>query len=122
MRGFVRNLMATALSIASSTSLAEESPMTVQWLLDQCAVPQKQLLCMGYISGVASVMALNSTARASLNDRIKDFSLCSASQPTNSALMQAFINWAHRHPERSSIPSQAGVAIALSEVWPCKPV
>jgi hypothetical protein len=35
-------------------------------------------------------------------------------------MVQAFLNWAEKHPEAWSYNQIRGVILALGETWPCK--
>jgi hypothetical protein len=46
------------------------------------------------------------------------FALCAA--PSHGAMIQAFINWAEKNPQKWDMNKTAGVITALQETWPCK--
>jgi hypothetical protein len=51
-----------------------------------------------------------------------NFALCSEPKgtvPTGREMIQAFVNWAEKHPESWSQRNIYGVALALRESWPC---
>lgn len=74
----------------------------------------ERLLCLGYISGMGDTMQV----MALLPADIKDFAMCG--EASYKAMVQAFVNWAEKHPERWEDPRGSGVMSALKELWPCK--
>lgn len=86
--------------------------------------------CLGYIYGVGQLMSVNgdeiqrhppSDARTRLY--LTGFGLCtglSVPSPSAAAMIQAFLNWAARHPEKWADHTLSGVETALVETWPCR--
>ena len=77
--------------------------------------PQK-LICLGYISGIGDTMQV--VAVDALLEQTKPLAMCGNAR--YSAMVQAFVNWAEKHPERWEEPRRLGVITALKELWPCK--
>lgn len=75
-----------------------------------------KLVCLGYISGVGDAMQV--IAVEALSDQTRDFAICGIAR--YNAMVQAFVNWAEKHPERWEEPRRLGVMAALKELWPCK--
>lgn len=92
-----------------------------QWCQDENDV--KAVACMAYAAGVADVMVRNSTLRHQLDgddrERLSLYAVC-AKGATFGAAGQAFMNWAAKHPDRSTEPRVDGVMAALRDTWPCK--
>jgi hypothetical protein len=112
-----------ALSIlAPRASRADDKGVTVQQLLDMCNTPvgsPEQAYCLGFVGGLSAVMLMNGQALRPRTPSAAALSLC-AKDITYGAEVQAFKNWAQAHPENWQMPDQAGVVLALRELWPCK--
>jgi hypothetical protein len=70
--------------------------------------------CTGLVSGMMMMMGLNGTAGTS------PASMCASPSTPFGAGVQAFLNWADKHPEHWGDPGAAGVMLALMDLWPCK--
>jgi hypothetical protein len=94
-------------------------------LLEMCKAPSgssKQIYCIGYIRGVAEVMmSLDMRSVPTLGEETKvtfsKVAICGRIQV--GAGVQAFKNWAEKHPEKWSTSQTYGVMTALHELWPC---
>jgi hypothetical protein len=88
---------------------------TIQELHDWCKEPHsapRSGYCLGYVSGIAEMMLKLG------HDHPEDaHGMCG--EPTRAALVQAFVNWAEKHPEEWGSSDQLGVRTALAEIWPC---
>lgn len=108
-----RALMATAaISLLLSTATASAD---VQRLYNRCKEPESSQLnfvCLGYIAGVGETMDFLGLDRAS-----HPFAICG--RPSHGAMVQAFINWAEKHPSEWKESEVFGVMQALAESWPC---
>jgi Rap1a immunity proteins len=128
-----RHLLASAafliLALASTSAKCDASNTdNVQALYNECnGQLQDKLYCMGYIFGVFSQMSYNRYLRYELNDdrafatMAKLFSVCSQTDVSQAAMVQAFIKWVKQHPENLLLDEQLGVMYALREAWPCSP-
>jgi hypothetical protein len=108
-----------ALALVSSAPIqAAPNPGTVQFLYETCRAEiaaNMPRFCLGYILGVGQLMAVN----AEFGD---NFALCSVPKgvpPSGGAMIQAFLNWAEKHPESWTQRNLFGLALALRESWPC---
>lgn len=108
----------------SNGALAQTSTNadTVQFLYQACkAEPVSPLgrFCLGYSVGVGQMMVLNGYQG-------HEMGLCppptirGTFTPSGGAMIQAFLNWAEKHPEKWAGPALVGFAVAMSTTWPCK--
>jgi hypothetical protein len=87
----------------------------VQELYRECTNTDLQSLCVGYIAGAMDIMAVNGSSGIT-----GQYALCHpGGGVSHGAGIQAFKNWAAKHPERLGDPEYSGAAAAISEVWPC---
>ena len=99
-----------ALIFLNSEMARADSADTVQALYSNCretAAAYDSGRCSGFIEGVAAMM---------------NWVVCQETQtptPTQSALVQAFQNWATTHSEAWSQSKVNGVVTALRATWPC---
>lgn len=119
MKQAVLVLMTVAVMSASPIKAAPApDPTTVRFLYQTCkdeTAANGQRFCLGYILGVGQLMAVNA-------DYGDNFALCSKPKgtvPTGREMIQAFVNWAEKHPESWTQRNVYGVALALRENWPC---
>src|SRR5262245_18577873 len=119
MKKAVLGLMTVAvMSGAPIQAAPAPDPTTVRFLYQTSkeeTAANAQRFCLGYMSGVGQLMAVN----AEFSD---SFALCSTprgSVPTARAMIQVFTSWAEKHPESWSQRYVYGVALALKETWPC---
>jgi hypothetical protein len=102
--------------------LAQEPP-TVQQLYEDCKDQTRELHCVGVISGVSGMMRLIASLanRAeTAEDRQLMLGLAACGDWTDQTAVQAFKNWAEKHPEHRGVEGRFGVMVAISETWPCK--
>jgi Ssp1 endopeptidase immunity protein Rap1a len=108
---------------------AEKSKLDVQELLEKCDSPggsETAWYCVGYIGGVSDMMGLNGGARSAFDKEasatLSRMAMCwEGGFPSFGARMQAFTNWAKKHPEEWGDPQLQGVVKAMRETWPCPP-
>jgi hypothetical protein len=95
-----------------------QDPTTVEFLYKACKTEVAANLprfCLGYVLGVGQLMAVNAEFGS-------NFAMCAVPKgqtPAGGAMIQAFLNWAEKHPESWSQRHLYGVALALRETWPC---
>lgn len=110
--------LAAVTFMGSAPIQAAPNPGTVQFLYETCKTEMAANMprfCLGYILGVGQLMAMN----AEFGD---NFALCAVPKgvpPSGAAMIQAFLNWAEKHPESLTQRNLLGVALALRETWPC---
>lgn len=102
---------------APAATQAADPAVSVQGLYQQCTggTPE-QVYCLGYITGVAESMIVLGGGRDS---SAHSFGVCSKVTISPAAEVQAFKNWAERHPEMWGQIRYIGVLFALREHWPC---
>ncbi len=106
---------------------------SVENLLKFCksSAPMERALCENEIYGLGDLMSLNGLEREKLPVHeaegrawLADTGLCTnvdETQPSGAAMLQAFLNWADKHPEKWSLDAGLGIIEALRSTWPCKP-
>jgi hypothetical protein len=115
------------------SSASQESRKDVQSLHRMCKASGANVelsFCLGFISGVAEQMILTGQLASLLrkdgglaDERERKLLLAISScsgKASFGAMVQAFTNWAEKHPEEWTSSRQLGVMKALSETWPCK--
>jgi hypothetical protein len=112
-------ILLSALVLCRQAEAQDKPDQTVQGLYMACKETNMDQFdrgrCLGFISGIGDVMAVIGSGRHDLQ-----LGLCGPSPtPTYGAMIQAFMNWAEKHPEQWNIAQEAGVVIALRETWPC---
>jgi hypothetical protein len=124
---------ATVAIVLGATPLrSAESKLNVQDLYRQCTKPAldaERTFCVAFISGIAEQMIATGfgfrqrRAEGGFLDRddrnIVSF-LSACTRASFGAMVQAFVNWAEKHPEKWSTSRQLGVMMALRETWPCE--
>jgi Rap1a immunity proteins len=125
-RHFLRAAILAGLLFPFSAA-SQKARMDVQALHQLCKLDQD--LCLGYVSGVGDHMLLtgaflrNQLKGLKEEDRelLTGLAACLPPKtPTSSgAMVQAFINWAEKHPENWKMYMHPGVILALNETWPC---
>jgi hypothetical protein len=75
--------------------------------------------CSGFIAGIGRTMFLTGQIDSPGATRTQFIVACSNVGVTTAALVQAFKNWAVKHPEHWGIQAESGVITALRETWPC---
>ena len=131
MRKSVLTILLVAGAALASTSLEADNALTnvaalqtkdpsisIESLYEQCngTDSYKQTFCVAYIVGVAEILG-----RVGLDKSARPLTgICWKGDVSYSAMVQAFKNWAQKHPEAWGIPRYGGVMWALKESWPCK--
>jgi Rap1a immunity proteins len=72
------------------------------------------LYCSAYITAI--VESLTAVGKEPLTHQ---YGICPSGSISTVATVQAFNNWAQRHPKQGSLMRYSGVAWALQERWPC---
>lgn len=96
---------------------AKDPSTSIESLYEQCNETDlyKQTFCAAYIAGVAEILG-----RVGLDKSARPLSgICWKGDVSYSAMVQAFKNWAQKHPEAWGMPRYGGVMWALKETWPC---
>jgi len=93
----------------------------VQSLYSDCktepSTSAQAVFCLGFVSGVGETMNFTGYFKQEHPD-VGKFAICAS--PSHGAMVQAFINWAEKHPEEWAKSRIYGVMLALRETWPCK--
>ena len=121
---------ALILLLFINAASADDRKNDVQRLYQDCKATDhfRELLCMGFVSGVGAQMSL--TGRLAAAERREGrlstgassefvFSISICTNPSNGAKLQAFNNWAEKHPEFWGLSQTVGVMVALREAFPC---
>jgi len=104
---------------------AQTRTYDVQELLGWCkeAATAHAYYCVGLVEGMSEMTNLNGLVLKDLRkpeaNEVATFAICQSSGTSTGAGVQAFINWAEKHPERWSQPYSVGVVDSLRELWPC---
>jgi hypothetical protein len=105
---------------------AEEDKPTIQALYQKCKSndPQK-VYCFGFIDGIVTHMRIMAIAAEQMDNQVERRFLLELSKfcghdASRGAMLQAFLNWAEKHPEKWSQYDGFGVVEALQETWPCR--
>jgi hypothetical protein len=83
---------------------------TVQFLREDCRAPHhssQEAQCLGYIRGAADQLFAQEQ-------------ICLAAPSAGEAGVQAFLDWADKHPQSWGVPTWTGVMAALVQAWPCR--
>jgi hypothetical protein len=110
-------ILATVLVAVSTASMA-----SVQDLLGFCESPatsQSYNFCIGYVGGIGDLLVVNRLLYKQGLSEMTGAEICGEPSPSHGAMMQAFRNWAHSHPERWADHEYFGVMLALMDSWPC---
>jgi Rap1a immunity proteins len=95
---------------------AKDPATSIQRLYAICSSTDKaeQRYCDGYITAmVESMIAVGKEPLA------RQYGICPTTPISVAASVQAFKNWAQRHPRHGNLIRYSGVAWALQERWPC---
>ena len=79
--------------------------------------------CIGFVAGIGATMSLTGSwlmTEPELKARDPGISICYTGILSPGAMIQAFRNWAEKHPESWGARDALGVMHALNETWPCK--
>jgi hypothetical protein len=127
--GLVSALVAAGMVFASTSLAADNAAldvavlhasdpsMSVQALYTKCTATDlhQQMYCAGFFtSSVDSMMVLGAEVST------QALGICPKTAITAGAAVQAFKNWAQKHPEAWGLQRYLGVLWALQEVWSCK--
>jgi hypothetical protein len=99
---------------------AADKNNTVEWLYSACQAPKEsapQGYCTAYVRGIVDTLLLNGEMLKDDKAHRAEMGLCGTI--SNAASVQAFKNWAAKHPEAWSQPMVAGVVVSLRELWGC---
>jgi hypothetical protein len=105
--------------IPTQAPRADDPKLNIQELYSQCKGKlgsADSLFCIGFISGIGDLMLVNGLGVKPF-DNAKYESSCG--RPSYGAQVQAFVNWAEKHPDLWDGPRAIGVVEALRESWPC---
>lgn len=130
-----QSAVAQASAVPSGTPIREN----VQALLNSCNAPDTSsdyAFCVGYVGGIGDIMRTSGIMLKSLYELkqldkntstakvLTVVSICSSVPETvitHDAMVQAFKNWANRHPKNWGMNIPFSVGDALRETWPCAP-
>lgn len=103
-----------------ATLQAEQPGTSIEALYRDCNAKESSpawAFCAGYIAAQAESMIVLGQA----GESEKPFGICPAPgiSVSGRAAIQAFKNWAEKHPERWGQVRHLGVAFALGDDWPC---
>jgi hypothetical protein len=107
-----------ALALLLPVSAAPQC-RTVQDMYEACTAPPASTdaaICTGYVSGVGDAMQFIGV-KANQHSELRDYAICE--QPSYGAMVQAFKNWADKHPQQWGANKIVGVMLALQENWGC---
>jgi hypothetical protein len=108
------------LALLPICAKAEDKSITVEWLYSACQAPKDskhQIYCVAYVRGIVDTLLLNGEMlKADKAHRTEMAFICTV---VNAAALQAFKNWAEKHPEAWSQSMIAGVVVALRDLWGC---
>lgn len=120
-------IFSTIAHVPSFAASEETKWINVQDLYKQCDARQgsfDEIFCLEFVSGVARQLFTNRLALKDIKTS-RDLimmsipSACPTSFVSNGAMVQAFSEWAKRHPEEWSATAQIGVMRAVRDTWPC---
>jgi hypothetical protein len=116
-------ILAVILGMGLVPAIAGETDMKAQNLYRDCKAPEHSptaALCIGFISGIGNMMHINGVIEKQYQDRkLSPFAIC-GDTISNGAMVQAFMNWAPKHPESANDDQLLAVVKALRETWPCQ--
>jgi hypothetical protein len=95
---------------------AKDPATSIRRLHSMCssADTSEMLYCSAYITAI--VESLTAVGKEPLTHQ---YGICPVGPISTAATVQAFNNWARRHPKQGSLMRYSGVAWALQERWPC---
>jgi hypothetical protein len=96
---------------------AKDPATSIQRLYAICSSTDKgdTLYCFGYIT--AMVESMTAVGKEPLT---REYGICPRAPVSVTASVEAFRNWAQRHPQQGTLIRYSGVAWALQEKWPCR--
>jgi hypothetical protein len=97
----MKSLRCAALALLMATAPAKA--FTTGELYQRCTsnTPIEEGYCIGYVAAIWDKLPCGGTA-------------------TNRALIQAFKNWAEKHPEKWTDPEGVGAELAFRSTWKCE--
>lgn len=114
--------IAPALAVDAGTpdlaALQARIPDTsIQSLYNECTGKDlhDQFFCVGYISATLDAVGMLAAAES----QPQSFRMCPKVPVTPGAAVQAFKNWAQKHPQSWTLDRVYGVRWALHDAWPC---
>jgi hypothetical protein len=115
-------LICVVVALAATVTTTEAKADTVQELYMKCKAtnPAIGMYCVGYVGGVSDAMVMIAELPVGGGQR-EAFATCAKTGLSRGAVVQAFVNWAEKHPEHWADQDFMGVTAALSEIWPCGP-
>ena len=110
----MKRLIATACCIAYFAPLSAMAETTGTLFRECMDFPRKQLefkYCLGYMAGVHDIM----------NIKRDNLGCGKTNLPSveNSTLVQQFIAWAKKHPDRWDEPGYMGIIATIDANYPC---
>ena len=111
---FSAAVLATGLLVSSGAWA--KTPMTVQDYMTACAKSNSlEMFCAGVVSGIQSVMSLNSQFVGE-DDMPR---LCQPLTATPGQFIQIFLNWAKDNPKQWQEDGKIAMMVAFQETFPC---
>jgi hypothetical protein len=116
-------MVMTSQAIAANTApdsgglQATDPEASVQALYSKCTSTDvhQLMFCAGYFNATIDNMMVTGS-----DSSTQAFGICTNGTISDGAAMQAFKNWAQKHPEMWGMVRIMGVVLAMQEVWPCK--
>jgi hypothetical protein len=97
----------TILSSILATSAVSQEDLTVAGLRDYCKGANRSK-CAGYVVGVIGLRPLSKPEGVKCPDKLN-----------LDEVVDAFLHWSDKHPERWQEPGFKGVRAAMDEKFPC---
>jgi hypothetical protein len=126
MRFAIEPLTAIAfVAIIGSPAAPLAADFAIQDLLQDCRGyngPSGKSFCLGYMMGAAGPLSRMHSLQTDtiVKDGVDIFVSACTEGATTAALMQAFINWAEKHPQYWKYSAGSGATLALQATWPCR--
>ena len=111
-----------SLVLPPPASAANSGDVTVEAFYRECKRNGESDFCLMYVSGVMeSMLAIESDilSHPESSKVQRKFAMCLVGEVSAAAALQAFLNWADKHPKAWGAWRVAGVTAALQEAWPC---
>jgi Rap1a immunity proteins len=130
---FSRHVLVCATLVFCITAAADaedSKSLNVQTLYQHCTQPVGTWaggFCLGFVAGVGQQMIWSgfifkdAQSHGGASAVLAQSSSCPKAFVSNGAMVQAFVNWGQKHPEKWSMDAQMGAMEAVREVWPCSP-
>ena len=107
--------------ICAAVAIPAKAEENTQQLLQKCtAAPGAgdRWYCYGRVTAVFEMMGIVGIAAKQL-DSMRPWQVCVDPTPSNGAVVQVFVNWANKHPEKWDLPDVVGIVAAMRGTWPC---